>query len=83
MAFGSHAVVKYPLQLPRHNKTIVGSKESLLEKQFIVTPPIHFWYRLTTVANIKNKDLFFISADVTGRHTKIMGTRSAGGRKLG
>jgi hypothetical protein len=43
---------------------------SLLEKRFIITPAIHFWYRLITVADTKNELLFFVSADVTSRYKK-------------
>jgi hypothetical protein len=41
---------------------------SLLEKRFIVTPAIHFWYELITVADTKNELLFFVSADLINRY---------------
>jgi hypothetical protein len=43
---------------------------ALLEKRFIVTPAIHFWYELITVADTKNELLFFISADLINRYKK-------------
>jgi hypothetical protein len=43
---------------------------SLLEKWFIVTPAIHFWYRLINVADTKNELLFFVSADLINRYKK-------------
>jgi hypothetical protein len=39
----------------------------LQEKQFIITPPIYFWYGLIIVADTKNK-LFFVSADLISRY---------------
>jgi hypothetical protein len=41
---------------------------SLLEKRFIVTAAIHFWYELITVADTKNELLFFVSADLINRY---------------
>jgi hypothetical protein len=43
---------------------------SLLEKRFIVTPAIHFWYGLITVVDTKNELLFFVSADLINRYKK-------------
>jgi hypothetical protein len=43
---------------------------SLLEKRFIITPAIHFWYGLITVADTKNELLFFVSADLINRYKK-------------
>jgi hypothetical protein len=49
------------------NRALV-SADSLLEKRVIVTPAIHFWYGLITVADIKNELLFFVSADLINRY---------------
>jgi hypothetical protein len=46
------------------------AKPPLLEKRFIVTPAIHFWYGLITVADTKNEFLFFVSADLINRYKK-------------
>jgi hypothetical protein len=43
---------------------------TLLEKRFIVTPAIHFWYGLIIVADTKNELLFFVSADLINRYKK-------------
>jgi hypothetical protein len=49
------------------NRALV-SADSLLEKRVMVTPAIHFWYGLITVADTKNELLFFVSADLINRY---------------
>jgi hypothetical protein len=56
-----------PLQLDPPSRRFQKTK-TLLEKRFIVTPAIHFWYALITVDDTKNELLFLVLADLINRY---------------